>query len=82
MARASSDSRKQLDWVGSSKDDLMAFPREAQSEMGYALDVAQKGAKHPSAKPWKGRGPGVFELVENHDGDTYLVVYTSRPMSS
>ena len=24
--------------------------------MGYALGLAQLGAKHPNAKPWKGEG--------------------------
>jgi phage-related protein len=46
--------------------------------MGYALGVAQLGGKHPKAKPWKGQGPGVFELVENHDGNTYRAIYTVR----
>jgi phage-related protein len=40
--------------------------------------VAQFGGKHPSAEPWKGQGPGVFELVEDHNGDTYRAVYTVR----
>jgi phage-related protein len=40
--------------------------------------VAQLGGKHPHAKPWKGEGPGVFEIVENHDGDTYRALYTVR----
>jgi phage-related protein len=44
--------------------------------MGTALSVAQFGGKHPSAKPWRGEGPGVFELVEDHRADTYRVVYT------
>lgn len=30
----------------------------------------------PSAKPWRGEGPGVFEVVEDHRGDTYRAVYT------
>lgn len=46
--------------------------------MGSALGLAQFGGKHPAAKPWKGQGPGVFELVEDHDGDTYRAVYTVR----
>lgn len=46
--------------------------------MGYALGLAQLGGIHPHAKPWKGEGPGVFEVVENHDGDTYRAVYTVR----
>lgn len=46
--------------------------------MGNALGVAQFGGKHPAAKPWKGQGPGVFELVEHYAGDTYRAVYTVR----
>ena len=46
--------------------------------MGYALGLAQLGGKHPHAKPWKGEGSGVFEIVEDHRGDTYRAVYTVR----
>ena len=46
--------------------------------MGYALGLAQLGGKHPHAKPWKGEGGGVFELVKDHRGDTYRAVYTVR----
>jgi len=31
-----------------------------------ALSVVQFGGKHPSAKPGEGKGPGVFEVVEDH----------------
>jgi len=31
--------------------------------MGYALGLAQLGGKHPHAKPWKGEGASVLELV-------------------
>jgi len=69
---------KPVRWVGSSKSDFLTFPEEVVSEMGYALGVAQLGGKHPAAKPWKGEGPGVFEVVERHDGDAYRAVYTVR----
>jgi phage-related protein len=69
---------KPLHWVGSSKRDFMAFPQEVIGDMGYALGLAQLGGKHPHAKPWKGEGPGVLEIVENDDGDTYRAVYTVR----
>src|SRR5690606_7377772 len=55
-----------------------AFPQGVQTDMGYALGLAQLGTKHPNAKPWKGEGPGVFEIVEDHVGDTYRAVYTVR----
>ena len=32
----------------------------------------------PKAKPWKGEGPGVLEIVEDHRSDTYRAVYTVR----
>src|SRR3546814_18270433 len=46
------------------------------SDLG--IGVAQLGGKHPHAKPWKGDEPGVFEIVESHDGDTYRALYTVR----
>jgi len=69
---------KPVHWVGSSKSDLLCFPAEVVSEMGYALGVAQLGGKHPAANPWKGEGPGVFELVESFDGNAYRAIYTVR----
>ena len=69
---------KPLFWVGSARRDLLSFPDPMQDEIGMALSVAQFGGKHPSAKPWKGEGPGVFEVLEDHPGDTYRAVYTVR----
>jgi len=69
---------KPLFWVGSARADLLAFPDQVKDEIGIALSVAQFGGKHPSAKPWKGEGPGVLEIVEDHRGDTYRTVYTVR----
>ncbi len=40
--------------------------------------MAQFGGKHPKAKPWKGEGSGVFEVVEDSRGATYRAVYTVR----
>jgi phage-related protein len=69
---------KPLFWIGSSKANLMAFPEAVQDEVGSALSVAQFGGKHPKAKPWKGEGAGVLEIVEDFRGDTYRAVYTVR----
>jgi phage-related protein len=67
-----------LFWIGASKSDLLAFPEAVLDEIGTALSVAQFGGKHPSAKPWRGEGPGVFEIVEDYRGDAYRAVYTVR----
>jgi phage-related protein len=78
MARRLGKGERPLDWVGSSKKDFFSFPEPVKDAMGYALGLAQLGGKHPSAKPWKGLGPGVFEVVDDHDGETYRAVYTVR----
>ncbi|KAB2877341.1 MAG: hypothetical protein F9K38_12990 [Pseudorhodoplanes sp.] len=78
MARPLKFGEKPLDWVGTSKNDFLAFPRAVKREMGNALGLAQLGGKHPKAKPWKGAGPGVFEMIDRHDGNTYRAVYTVR----
>jgi hypothetical protein len=67
-----------LFWVGSAKSDLLAFPEAVKDEIGLCLSVAQFGGKHPKAKPWKGQGAGVLEIVEDHRSDTYRAVYTVR----
>jgi phage-related protein len=69
---------KPLFWIGSSLTDLLAFPETVKDEIGAALSVAQFGGKHPSAKPWKGAGSGVLEVVEDYRGDAYRAVYTVR----
>jgi phage-related protein len=79
MARSTkAPGERPLLWVGSSKGDLMKFPEAVRDEIGAALSVAQFGGKHPKAKPWKGEGPGVLEIVEDHRGDTYRAVYTVK----
>lgn len=78
MTEDTYSSIKPIDWIGSSKKDLIGFPDPVVHEIGVALLVAQYGGKHPSAKPMSGLGAGVLEVVENHDGDTYRAVYTVR----
>lgn len=70
--------QRPLHWVASSKKDYQSFPDQVQSDMGFALGLAQLGGKHPQAKAWKGEGPGVLEIVEDFRGDTYRAVYTVR----
>ncbi|MBU6296846.1 MAG: type II toxin-antitoxin system RelE/ParE family toxin [Alphaproteobacteria bacterium] len=78
MARQLIIGEKPVACVGSAKCDFLEFPEPVKGEMGNVLGIAQFGGKHPSAKPWKGQGPGVFEVVEDFDGDTYRAVYTVK----
>lgn len=65
-------------WVGSSSKDLQEFPDQVKKDIGTALMFAQAGKKAGSAKPLKGVGSGVLEIVDDHDGDTYRCVYLLR----
>lgn len=68
---------KGLDFIGSSRKDLRAFPEEVKDDIGYALFEAQEGKKPAAAKPLKGfGGAGVLEVIEDFAGDTYRAVYT------
>lgn len=78
MARLPLPGEKPLHWIGSSLKDLRLFPEAVKTSMGFALSVAQYRGKHPSAKPWKGEGPGVLEIVRDFDGDTFRAIYTVR----
>jgi phage-related protein len=70
---------KPIRWVGSSKEDLSAFPDDVKRRMGLALFEAQMGRKAPYAKPLRGYGGGgVLEIVDDFDGDTFRAVYTVR----
>ena len=70
---------KLLQWVGSSKRDLLAMPEDVIDVFGFALHLAQTGKKHEQAKPMKGfGGAGVLEVVADHMGDTYRAVYTVK----
>ena len=78
MRRVLAADEKPLHWVGSSKRDFLEFPNAAKDDMGNALGIAQLGGTAPTAKPWKGLGPGVVEVVESHEGNAYRAVYTVR----
>jgi len=70
---------KPCEFIGSSKDDISSMPQDVKNVFGFAIRAAQRGAKHPDAKPLKGfGGAGVIEVVENFDGDTYRAVYTVK----
>jgi phage-related protein len=71
--------QKPVVWIGSSFDDLRAFPAEVRRVMGFAIDDAQNGEESPRAKALKGfGGRAVLEIVDDYDGDTYRPVYTVK----
>ncbi|HEY3282708.1 MAG TPA: type II toxin-antitoxin system RelE/ParE family toxin [Armatimonadota bacterium] len=70
---------KPVHFITSAREDLRGFPDPVKYTMGAAIREAQLGGKSEAAKPLKGYGgAGVLEVVEDHEGSTYRVVYTVR----
>jgi phage-related protein len=68
-----------VEWIGSSRRDLKAFPRAVQRDIGQALFAAQCGEEYPSVKALKGfGGRSVLEIVAPFDSNAYRAVYTVR----
>ena len=80
MAKPSGEGQpKPVRWVGSSKQDMSAFPAEVRRRVGGALWEDRIGRKAPYAKALNGFGDaGVLEIVDNFDGNTFRAVYTVR----
>ena len=73
------EQERPLIWVGSSRRDLRAFPRQVRRDIGQALYAAQQGGTDPAAKPLKGFGGRfVVEIIADYFGDTWRAVYTVR----
>ena len=69
---------RDLTWVGDSREQVRSFPQTARRIVGEALRFAQQGEKHPKAKPLRGIGSGVLEIVARYDTDTDRAVYAVR----
>ena len=53
---------KKLFWVGSTLQDLRAFPEDARGVAGHELHLVQQGLEPDDWKPMTSVGPGVYEL--------------------
>jgi phage-related protein len=70
---------KPLIWVGSSKNDLLKFPEEIKSSIGYSLYLAQMGERSIYTKILKGFGSaGILEIRESDETGTFRVVYVVK----
>jgi phage-related protein len=70
---------KPAHFVGTSLEDLRKLPEDVQHVFGKSIQKAQWGGKAANTKPLKGYiGAGVLEISEEHDGNAYRAVYTTR----
>ena len=70
---------KALIWLGSSRDDVRAFPDEARRLAGFQLRRVQRGLEPNDWKPVRsvGPGPGVLE-IRIHTALEHRVLYVAR----
>lgn len=70
---------KPLHWIASSLQDVREFPEEVRQEVGYSIDIAQRGGKATNAVPLVGfRSAKVLEVIVDADRATYRAVYTVK----
>ena len=72
------EKRRSLIWLGNSLDNLKEFPKDVQKNIGDDLQVVQWGGTPDCAKPFKGVGSGVCEIVESYDTNAYRAVYAVK----
>jgi phage-related protein len=68
---------KTIVWIGSSRDDVRRFPREARRKAGLELRAVQRGQEPTDFKPIPSVGPGVYE-IRIYAQDAYRVFYVAK----
>ena len=69
---------KQVIWMGSSREGLRAFPREARREIGYQLEHVQEGMEPDDRKPMSAVGPGVREIRVQESSGAFRCIYLAK----
>ena|ERR1700722_16628461 len=66
--------------MGSSREDLRAFPRQARREMGYQFENVQEGVDPDDWKPMSTVGSGVREIRVREPSGAFRCIYlATRP---
>lgn len=69
---------RRMAWVKAALKDFREFPAVVQEQAITALRIAAHGEKADTAKPLKGFGSGVLEIVLRSRGDGYRAVYALK----
>ena len=70
--------RKPIEFRGSAREDLQAFPQAARREAGFQLDRVQCGLEPESWKPMNTIGAGVREIRITDAGGAFRVMYVAK----
>lgn len=69
---------KEIRWVGSAYDDLLAFPQEPRREAGFQLGKIQAGLEPADWKPFNELGAGTNEIRIKDASGAYRVMYVAK----
>lgn len=69
---------KEIRWVGSAYDDLLAFPDEPRRSAGFQLGKIQVGLDPDDWKPFGDIGAGTREIRIREASGIYRVIYIAK----
>ena len=72
---------KAVEFLGSSLDDLRAFPLSARREVGHQIDQVQNGLDPDDWKPMNTVGQGVREIRVRDSAGAFRVIYIAKFVS-
>ena len=72
------EAEKEIRWVGSSYDDLLAFPKDVRREAGFQLGKVQAGLEPADWKPFDDVGAGTREIRIRDVGGAFRVIYVAK----
>jgi phage-related protein len=72
------ENEKEIRWVGSAYDDLLAFPDDARRTAGFQLSKVQAGLEPEDWHPFDQVGAGIREIRIRESNGIYRVMYIAK----
>lgn len=69
---------KEIQWVGSAYDDVLAFPDEPRRQAGFQLGKVQAGIEPDDWKPFDDVGAGTREIRIRESSGIYRIMYVAK----
>ena len=69
---------KEIRWVGSAYDDVLAFPDEPRRQAGFQLGKVQAGVEPDDWRPFDDVGAGTREIRIRESSGIYRVMYVAK----
>jgi phage-related protein len=72
------DDEKEIRWIGSAFNDLLAFPHASRKEAGFQLGKVQAGLEPTEWKPFDDVGAGTKEIRIKDESGIFRVLYVAK----